>query len=61
MVRRLVGIAHVADMNTIEDADVRAGCERRALHFGRSLLVQPHNFKSIAGIRDAAVAAAAAS
>lgn len=60
MVRRLVGIAHVADMNTIEDPDVRAGCERRALHFGRSLLVQPHQFTDIASIRDMALSAAAA-
>lgn len=38
--RRLVGIAHVADMDTIADPDVRAACERRALRFGRALLVQ---------------------
>lgn len=39
MVRRLVGIAHVADMDCIADADARAACERRALAFGRLLLV----------------------
>ncbi|KAF5828523.1 hypothetical protein DUNSADRAFT_17481 [Dunaliella salina] len=59
MIRRLVGIAHVADMNTIEDADVRAGCERRALRFGRELLVHPSKFRDITSIRDMAVAAAA--
>ena len=35
LIRRLVGIAHVADMDCIEDADMRAACERRALRFGR--------------------------
>ena len=60
MIRRLIGIAHVADMNTIEDPDVRSGCERRALHFGRALLVQPETFTDILCMRDRAVAAAAA-
>lgn len=40
MVRRIVGIAHVEDMEAIADADARAACERRALRFGRRLLVQ---------------------
>ncbi|EFJ49529.1 hypothetical protein VOLCADRAFT_42791, partial [Volvox carteri f. nagariensis] len=31
LIRRLVGIAHVADMDSIADPDVRAACERRAL------------------------------
>lgn len=35
MIRRLVGIAHVADMDRIEDPDTRAACEQRALRFGR--------------------------
>lgn len=39
LIRRLVGIAHVADMEEIADADVRAQCERRALLFGRRMLV----------------------
>jgi 5-methylthioribose kinase len=39
IIRRLVGIAHVADMDEIEDQEVRAQCERRALKFGRRLLV----------------------
>ncbi|KAL4551248.1 hypothetical protein Ndes2526B_g05547 [Nannochloris sp. 'desiccata'] len=36
---RLVGIAHVADMDQIEDQTIRARCERKALKFGRRLLV----------------------
>lgn len=39
IIRRLVGIAHTADMDTIRDEGVRAECERRALRFGRHLLV----------------------
>jgi 5-methylthioribose kinase len=39
IIRRLVGIAHVADMEEIADADVRGQCERRALLFGRRMLV----------------------
>lgn len=40
IIRRLVGIAHTADMDTIKDDGVRAACERRALRFGRHLLVE---------------------
>jgi len=39
LIRRLVGIAHVADMDEIEDQAIRARCERKALKFGRRLLV----------------------
>jgi 5-methylthioribose kinase len=40
VIRRLVGLSHVADMDGIQDPDLRAGCERRALGMGRRLLVQ---------------------
>lgn len=39
MVRRVVGIAHVADLDTIEDRTVRARAERRALVTGSSLIM----------------------
>ncbi|KIY97332.1 5-methyl thioribose kinase-related protein [Monoraphidium neglectum] len=39
IIRRLVGIAHTADMDTISDDEARTACERRALRFGRHLLV----------------------
>ncbi len=58
IIRRLVGIAHTADMDTIEDAAVRAGCERRALLFGRLLLVAPQQYASVRALVAAAVAAA---
>ena len=40
MTRRIVGIAHVADMDSIQDADKRAACERRALKCGRRLMLE---------------------
>jgi 5-methylthioribose kinase len=42
MVRRVVGIAHVADLDSIADPDVRAAAEQRALEFGQRLLVGAH-------------------
>lgn len=55
MMRRIVGIAHVEDFKAIKDDDARAACERRALRFGRRLLVGAAGF---ADIRDVARAAA---
>lgn len=42
MVRRIVGISHVADLESIEEGDVRAACEKRALLFARKLIVASH-------------------
>ncbi|MAU97841.1 MAG: S-methyl-5-thioribose kinase [Fulvimarina sp.] len=50
MVRRLVGLAHVADMDAIADPDRRAGCEARALLMGRELLVNRTTFGDIYGL-----------
>ena len=50
MIRRVVGIAHVEDLDSIPDPDVRAGCERRALHFGRRLLVEGAKAASIEAV-----------
>jgi hypothetical protein len=58
IVRRLVGIAHTADMDSIADADVRAACELRALRFGRHLLVQgAATYKDVRQLTAAAAAA----
>jgi 5-methylthioribose kinase len=40
MVRRLIGVAHVADMEEIEDVERRAVCEKRALRMGRRMMVE---------------------
>ena len=37
--RRILGLAHNADFEDIEDADLRAACEAKALKFGRQLAV----------------------
>lgn len=38
LIRRIVGVAHVADMETIKDSEQRANCERKALVLGVKLL-----------------------
>ncbi|CAI5495575.1 unnamed protein product [Closterium sp. Naga37s-1] len=50
MIRRIVGIAHVEDLESIADPDVRAACERRALNFGKQLVKERQQFKSIADV-----------
>jgi len=58
VIRRLTGLSHVADMDSIEDKDLRAGCERRALTFGRHLLVNgPSAFEDARQVVSAAVSA----
>lgn len=59
MVRRLVGISHVIDMDNIADADVRAACERRALRFGRGLLVHPDAYLTVEAVAQNAMTALA--
>jgi 5-methylthioribose kinase len=50
MIRRIVGLAHVADMDEIADAEARARSETRALHAARELLVQRRRYSSIADV-----------
>jgi len=45
--RRILGLAHNADFEAIEDAGLRASCEAKALRFGRQLVV---NRRQIHGI-----------
>ena len=61
MIRRLIGVAHVAEMEGIEDVEVRARCERRALKLGRALLVGGGEaYPDVQAMVSAAAAAAAA-
>lgn len=46
MVRRVVGIAHVADLDGIEDKAVRARAERRALVTGSTLIMAAASLSS---------------
>jgi 5-methylthioribose kinase len=57
MIRRILGLAHVADLETIADKDVRARAEKRALRLARSLLVDRERYNSIEAVADAVVAA----
>ncbi|KAL4857971.1 Methylthioribose kinase 1 [Chlorella vulgaris] len=57
MLRRLVTFAHVADMDSIADADARAACERRALHFARHVLANAAGVSSVQQLCDLAQAA----
>ena len=57
MIRRILGLAHVADFETIADKDMRARGERRALRLARSLLVDRERYNTIEAVADAVVAA----
>lgn len=52
--RRILGLAHNADFETIEDLDLRAQCERPALRFGRQLAVNRAHFHSIDEVNEMA-------
>ncbi len=47
MHRRILGLAHNADFETIEDERLRAACETPALILGRQLVVNRHRIASI--------------
>ena len=46
MIRRIFGLAHVEDFESIENPDMRAACERKALNFAHELLVNRAAFTS---------------
>lgn len=54
MTRRILGLAHVEDLESIADQDLRASCEKRALRLARKLMVETIGFTSIASVSDAA-------
>ncbi|TIP34774.1 MAG: S-methyl-5-thioribose kinase, partial [Mesorhizobium sp.] len=45
--RRILGLAHNADFETIADQDLRARCEAKALRFGRHIAVNRRQIHSI--------------
>ncbi|WP_104663851.1 S-methyl-5-thioribose kinase [Ensifer adhaerens] len=51
MHRRILGLAHNADFETIADPDRRAACEEKALKLGRHLAVNRHHIHSLKDIR----------
>jgi 5-methylthioribose kinase len=55
MIRRIVGIAHVADIDSIEDDVVRAEAEKLGLAIGRKLIVNRTQVKSIEDLINLAI------
>jgi 5-methylthioribose kinase len=45
--RRIVGVAHVEDLESITDASRRADCEHRALEAAKLLLKERRKFHAI--------------
>lgn len=52
--RRILGLAHNADFETIEDEDLRASCEAKALKFGRHIAVNRRQIYSIGEVNQLA-------
>lgn len=52
MIRRILGLAHVADLDQIADARARALCETRALHAARELLLHRGRYRTISETLD---------
>jgi 5-methylthioribose kinase len=54
MIRRILGLAHVIDLEHIKDPDLRAACERRALRLARELVVNANRYPAISDVADLA-------
>ncbi|KAL9686542.1 hypothetical protein QQ045_024003 [Rhodiola kirilowii] len=50
MIRRIVGVAHVEDLESIKNDIKRADCERQALRFAIMLLKERRTFNTIEGV-----------
>lgn len=61
MIRRILGISHVEDLEAIQDPALRARCEAHALRLARELLVNRRRYRTAhdaaAAARDTAIAA----
>jgi 5-methylthioribose kinase len=56
MIRRILGLAHVEDLESIADPERRAICERKALILGRDLALNAKAFSDITDVIGAAEA-----
>jgi len=54
MTRRILGLAHVEDLESIVNPDLRADCEKRVLKLARTLMVEGQGFTDIKAVSDAA-------
>ncbi|MGA8708703.1 MAG: S-methyl-5-thioribose kinase [Steroidobacteraceae bacterium] len=53
MIRRIVGFAHVIDLESIDDPRRRAACEAGALAMARKMLAHPAQFESMPSVAEA--------
>ncbi|MGS4946088.1 S-methyl-5-thioribose kinase [Meridianimarinicoccus sp. RP-17] len=60
MHRRILGLAHVAEFDSIEDPDIRAPLEARSLRLGRDLVLSRRNITTMDDVLDMARARTAA-
>jgi 5-methylthioribose kinase len=54
MHRRTLGLAHIIEMDNIEDPDLRAACEKRSLLLGRQCIVNRQQFRTVAQLTELA-------
>jgi 5-methylthioribose kinase len=54
IIRRILGLAHNADFELIEDARQRAVCEARSLRLARAMMVETSSFPTIGAVTKAA-------
>ncbi len=54
MIRRVLGLAHTIDLESIADADLRARCETRVLQLARELMVNTAGYRDIRTVSEAA-------
>jgi 5-methylthioribose kinase len=54
MIRRILGLAHVEDLESIADPERRAKCETKALRLARELMLGASGFSSLADVTGAA-------
>ncbi|HUN50710.1 MAG TPA: S-methyl-5-thioribose kinase [Candidatus Sulfotelmatobacter sp.] len=54
IVRRILGLAHNADFETIADTRSRAACEARSLRLARRMLVETSDFPTVGAVSEAA-------
>lgn len=47
MIRRIIGLAHVADLDSISDTGMRVECQRSALYLGRALIANAAQIESV--------------
>jgi 5-methylthioribose kinase len=56
MIRRILGLAHIEELETIADLDLRADCETRALRLARDMLVNRSGYRRIGDVTASALA-----